>query len=98
TRYSQLGFQLDGSPDLSTLADHPEQLFPLWHQLPDFLIDAGGLPESAGVSTAALAEGAGRADSQALRIRLLTNRDLSSSGAWAVNAVPDSFGVEHFSN
>ncbi len=101
TRYSDVAVALLTSPDLAALSAHPEQLLSLTYELPGLLVEAGSPTQSPALlraSTLSLSEDANSAGNGAGQIRLLTASDLILAGVWAINAVPDVRGIEHFAN
>jgi hypothetical protein len=77
---------------------HPEELLALWHELPDYLIEAGTQPMSASPNMTAMWLDSGPSAGGPGQIRLLTASDLKATGIWGIDSVPSRLGIERFSN
>src|SRR5205807_4752778 len=100
TRFTNVTMGALLAPDLSGVSDNPEQLTSLRHQLPEVLIEQG-LSQgqtTAGIPLMTLHEGSPNGGSGPYDVRLLTASDLAFQASWVINALPDSFGLEHFTN
>jgi hypothetical protein len=100
TRYSAVSVQALSAPDLTVVIQRPELVMSLQRELPNFLIEpAWKAPpkELAGLGSYSLVESAVPSNAGQGQVRLLMARDLTVTGNWAINAIPDRSGLVHFS-
>jgi hypothetical protein len=82
-----------------SLLSNREWLDSLWHELPDFLIEAGDpapVPASLAGRHYSFGAGTGVKGSESKRVRLLTGYDLSLANGWVVDRSPSALGIERF--
>ena len=101
TRFRDLSIRPVTAPELNALKGHPDRLVSLWHELPALLISPeakASLPPEIAAKTVELTTTASTGSQTLEGVRLLTPADLTISGDWAVDAIPDALGIEQFQN
>jgi hypothetical protein len=99
TSFTNVTFAPFTEPDLTALLDHPERSASVQHELPSLLVElsaAQSRPQVGDTPTLSLGIDPASAGTAAGQIRLLTPSQLSLSGHWAINALPDPLAVERF--
>jgi hypothetical protein len=100
TSYSGIAIRPLITPDLNALRTDPGLITSLWHELPDYLIEQDVQPsevESTDLAVAQLAPFGTSPQTQGDQVSILAAANLRLTGTWAINAVPDRLGIEHFS-